>query len=129
MVSNQQVLVLPGEEKQKKRLKLSDAKSQPGDKEWDYVYKIEQWIKTKFNLGDYCYTWAVFDCCRSIFKDHDTLSTRELEEINNQDEEETKNPEDKEATRGEGDRKTGCNYLFINGCQANSVVKDKNPLV
>jgi len=55
---------LNGIEKQKKRRN----KIEEEEIEWDYIYKIEMWLKNKFNFGDYCYTWAVFDCCRSIAK-------------------------------------------------------------
>lgn len=128
------MFILNGEEKAKKKKFGSSEPVEEGATEWDYIYKIEFWLKAKFNHGDYCFTWAVFDCCRSILKERETLSTRELEDLEKKkkleddDEEEVKEDNGK-ATRGEGGRLLGFNYLFINGCQANMVVDDENSLV
>lgn len=78
MVSNQQVLILNGEEIPKKKVRGEPA-PEPGETEWDYIYRIEQWLKSRFNFGDYCFTFSVFDCCRSIVKERQALTERQVE--------------------------------------------------
>lgn len=58
------------------------------------------WLKTKFNHGDYCYTWAIFDCCRSIYKGKEALTTIELDGLSKQKE---KEEEKKESSRSESE--------------------------
>ena len=50
--------------------------------EWDYTYNIEFWLKMKFNfLGDYSFILAIFDCCKSFFKDEKALLQSDVENI------------------------------------------------
>jgi len=91
-----------------------------GNKEWQYVYPIESRFKNLFTFqGSYSFVFAVFDCCRSVLKNRETLTLEESETLDYEP----------GTTRGSGSYSTGFNFLFVNGCLANSVVKDKNPLV
>jgi len=77
------------------------------------------------------FVWAVYDCCRSGLRDQFLLSddiTR-LEKNHDEEQKEEALGEIEEATRGAGKRGSQLNHLFVYGCPANSVIKDKNPLV
>jgi len=64
----------------------------------------------------------VYDCCRSNYnKEREILFTDEKDQY--------KEEEQNETTRGTGPGLTGINFLYLNGCPANSTVKDKNPLI
>lgn len=88
---------------------------------WRYYYPIEDSIKKKFtSLDTSSYVLGVFDCCRSS---HSVIG--QFSEIKKAD------TESKITKRGEGEisGQRALNFTFIQGCPANEVVKDKNPLV
>lgn len=121
MRNNHQVLVLNGEEKT-----FTDFKTKQIITDWVFAFDIESAFKNKFTYhGQDCFIWAVYDCCRSVLKEHDALISAEITEIQEAYAEEQK----KKRGDATGPKVAALNHLFVYGCQANSTVFDDNLLV